>query len=271
MFLKIDHKTKYKYEKPFQSLTQSIKLFPTKFKGVKILSWKVSVKNAFIGEKVIESNGDQTIVAHTSKNNKSSEIIVKGEVQTPDNNGIISGHKEKINPLVYLRETDLTKSDSGIKKFVSKLLAKNKKKNKLSFAHSLNSAIFDYIEYSSGASEISTPAINIFNSRKGVCQDFAHLMISASIYAGIPARYVVGYLLPTDIDTQATHAWVELFFKDIGWIAFDPSNNSCTNERYLRLCSGPDSISAAPIKGVAIGSSDEKLDVKVSVQQIPQQ
>ena len=96
-------------------------------------------------------------------------------------------------------------------------------------------------------------------------------MISASIYAGIPARYVVGYLLPTDIDTQATHAWVELFFKDIGWIAFDPSNNSCTNDRYLRLCSGPDSISAAPIKGVAIGSSDEKLDVKVSVQQIPQQ
>ncbi|MDA9754202.1 transglutaminase family protein [bacterium] len=271
MFLRINHKTKYRYEKPFQSLTQSIKLFPTKLKGVKILSWKVSVKNAYIGEKVIESNGDQTIVAHTSKNNKSSEIIVTGQVQTSDNNGIILGHKEKINPLVYLRETDLTKSDSGIKKFVSKLLTKNKKKNKLSFAHSLNSAIFDHIEYSSGTSEISTPATNIFNSRKGVCQDFAHLMISSSIYAGIPARYVVGYLLPTDIDTQATHAWVELFFNDIGWIAFDPSNNSCTNDRYLRLCSGPDSISAAPIKGVAIGSSDEKLDVKVSVQQIPQQ
>ena len=129
MFLRINHKTKYRYEKPFQSLTQSIKLFPTKLKGVKILSWKVSVKNAFIGEKVIESNGDQTIVAHTSKNNKSSEIIVNGQVQTSDNNGIILGHKEKINPLVYLRETDLTKSDSGIKKFVSKLLTKNKKKN----------------------------------------------------------------------------------------------------------------------------------------------
>ena len=89
MFLRINHKTKYRYEKPFQSLTQSIKLFPTKLKGVKILSWKVSVKNAYIGEKVIESNGDQTIVAHTSKNNKSSEIIVTGQVQTSDNNGII--------------------------------------------------------------------------------------------------------------------------------------------------------------------------------------
>lgn len=271
MYLKINHITKYKYEKPFLSLTQAIKLFPTNHKDLKVIKWNVSVKNASIGEKIIESNGDQIVIAHTSKINKSSEVIVNGEVKTSNNNGIISGNKEKINPLVYLRETELTKADSGIKRFVSKLLLKNKRKNKLSFAHSLNSAIYDYIEYSSGTSDISTPAKDIYNSRKGVCQDFAHLMISSSIYAGIPARYVMGYFLPENTDTEATHAWVELYFKNVGWIAFDPSNNTSTNERYLRICSGFDSISAAPIKGVAIGSSDEELDVKVSVQQIPQQ
>ena len=88
-------------------------------------------------------------------------------------------------------------------------------------------------------------------------------MISSSVYAGIPARYVMGYFLPEDTDTEATHAWVEIYFKNVGWIAFDPSNNSSTNERYLRICSGFDSISAAPIKGVAIGSSDEELDVNI--------
>ena len=164
----------------------------------------------------------------------------------------------------------MTKSDSGIKRFVSKLLVKNKKKNKLSFAHSLNSAIYEYIKYSTGASEISTPAIDIFNSKKGVCQDFAHLMISSSIYAGIPARYVVGYLLPSDKNIQSTHAWVELFFDDIGWIALDPSNNSCTNERYLRICSALIQFQPRQSRGCN-WSSDEELDVKVSVQQIPQQ
>ena len=103
MYLKINHITKYKYEKPFLSLTQAIKLFPTNNKDLKVIKWNVSVKNASIGEKIIESNGDQIVIAHTSKINKSSEVIVDGEVKTSNNNGIISGNKEKINPLVYLR------------------------------------------------------------------------------------------------------------------------------------------------------------------------
>ena len=79
---------------------------------------------------------------------------------------------------------------------------------------------------------------------------------------GIPARYVVGYLESSNNNDEATHAWAELYFKNVGWIAFDPTHNCCTNEKYVRICSGFDSLSAAPIRGVAIGSSEEKLNIK---------
>ena len=78
-------------------------------------------------------------------------------------------------------------------------------------------------------------------------------------------------LIISNNNDEATHAWAELYFKNVGWIAFDPTHNCCTNEKYVRICSGFDSLSAAPIRGVAIGSSEEKLNIKVSVDQVLQQ
>ena len=84
--------------------------------------------------------------------------------------------------------------------------------------------------------------------------------------AGIPARYVTGYLLTGDEgEGEAAHAWAELYVGELGWIGFDPANRCCPDERYIRLGSGRDARDAAPIRGVSRGGGSEAMDVSVVV------
>jgi len=109
------------------------------------------------------------------------------------------------------------------------------------------------------------PRIAAFASRRGVCQDHAHVFIAAARSLAIPARYVTGYLLTDGGDAVAHHAWAEALAPDIGWVGFDAANGQCPTERYVRLAIGLDAIEAAPIRGVRLGAARERLEVSVAV------
>ena len=83
----------------------------------------------------------------------------------------------------------------------------------------------------------------------------AHALIALAHAAGLPARYVTGYLLTGDDAEagEAAHAWAEIYVDGLGWIGFDPANRCCPDERYIRLGSGRDAREAAPIRGVSRG------------------
>ena len=94
-----------------------------------------------------------------------------------------------------------------------------------------------------------------------------HALIALAHCAGLPARYVTGYLLTGDdlAAGEAAHAWAEIYNDDLGWIGFDPANRCCPDERYIRLGSGRDAREAAPIRGVSRGGGGEAMDVSVVV------
>jgi transglutaminase-like putative cysteine protease len=98
-----------------------------------------------------------------------------------------------------------------------------------------------------------------------VCQDHAHVLISAARAMQIPARYVVGYLYSLEGKLAETHAWAEVHVSDIGWVGFDPANRICPTERYVRLACGLDSTDAAPIRGSVTGVSQERLSASVDI------
>ena len=101
-----------------------------------------------------------------------------------------------------------------------------------------------------------------------MCQDHAHIFISAARTLGVPARYITGYLLlEAPSASEAHHAWAEAWVEGLGWVAFDVANRICPTERYVRLAAGLDAGYAAPIIGSRRGGSSEKLDVSVEVQQ----
>ncbi|MBB5352962.1 transglutaminase-like putative cysteine protease [Haloferula luteola] len=140
----------------------------------------------------------------------------------------------------------------------------------------LNERIFTEFEFKPGFTNVATPVSEVFKTRAGVCQDFAHLMIAALRNLGIPARYVSGYLetlpppgKPKLIGADASHAWVSVFVPDHGWIEFDPTNNLRPGQRHIVVAYGSDYADVSPIRGVTMGGSDHRLRVAVDVNPEP--
>ncbi|HLA45813.1 MAG TPA: transglutaminase family protein, partial [Aggregatilineales bacterium] len=103
--------------------------------------------------------------------------------------------------------------------------------------------------------------------------DYAHIMITIVREMGIPCRYVSGYLFHRDEDDDrsaedATHAWVEAWLPELGWVGFDPTNNLICAERHIRVCIGLDYGDTAPTKGVFTGSAETELEVSVQVSRL---
>lgn len=139
----------------------------------------------------------------------------------------------------------------------------------------LNNAIHDSFSYEKGETDNSTTLSAIWKHRKGVCQDFAHVALSILRTAGLPARYVCGYIeadlppSPTTPPTRAlvgslaTHAWIEVLVPGMVWVALDPTNRQWCNERYVTVSFGRDARDATPLRGTFKGSGGQKMDVKV--------
>ena len=119
---------------------------------------------------------------------------------------------------------------------------------------------------------VGSPVDEVIAWRRGVCQDFAHLMIAALRAHGLPARYVSGYLLTDPPPGQArlqgvdaSHAWVAAWAPQAGWVEFDPTNGQLADARYITLAWGADFGDVAPLRGVIAGGGQQALTVAVSV------
>ncbi|MET0334809.1 MAG: transglutaminase family protein [Rhizobacter sp.] len=127
-------------------------------------------------------------------------------------------------------------------------------------------------EFDPGATTVSTSVDEVLYQRRGVCQDFAHLMLACLRGHGLPARYVSGYLLTDPPEGQerlmgvdASHAWVAAYSPDTGWVEFDPTNNQLADRRYITLAWGADFADVVPLRGVILGGGAQDMDVSVSV------
>ena len=140
----------------------------------------------------------------------------------------------------------------------------------LSAVKALNSTIYESFGYEAGVTRADSPIDDVLKARKGVCQDFVHVMLAILRSWGIPARYVSGYLF-TDrqhgdrSDPDATHAWVEVFLPSLRWIGFDPTNNSVATERHIACAVGRDYSDVPPSRGVYKGEAESGLAVGVRV------
>jgi transglutaminase-like putative cysteine protease len=133
-------------------------------------------------------------------------------------------------------------------------------------ARALASAIYASCTYEPGSTNISTTADAVLAGRRGVCQDFAHLLIALCRGLGLPARYVSGYLYDSGnaADTiLASHAWTEVFLDGRGWLGLDPTHNRATGALYIRVALGRDYADAAPVRGIYQGDAKETLEVRV--------
>lgn len=142
----------------------------------------------------------------------------------------------------------------------------------LDAALDLTHRIFDDFDFDDTATEISTPLEQVLKGRRGVCQDFAHLMIGCLRSLGLPIRYVSGYILthPPEgqarlIGADASHAWVSVFCPSLGWVDFDPTNRCLVQCDHITLGWGRDFSDVTPMRGIVLGGGEQVLDVRVTV------
>jgi transglutaminase-like putative cysteine protease len=126
--------------------------------------------------------------------------------------------------------------------------------------------IYTEFRYDQQATTVATSVAEVLQSKRGVCQDFAHFAIACLRSLGLAARYVSGYLRTGDlIGSQASHAWVAVYFPGLGWIDLDPTNDQLADGNHVTLAWGRDYSDVAPVKGVAIGGGQQVVNVAVTV------
>lgn len=140
----------------------------------------------------------------------------------------------------------------------------------LSTVSNISTLLFDTITYTPQSTSVDSPIDVVLTQQKGVCQDISHVMIAICRTLGIPSRYVSGYLYHRRDDhdrsqSDATHAWVEVWLPELGWVGIDPTNRIWAGERHIRIAIGRDYADVPPTRGVYRGQANEHLDVVVSV------
>lgn len=180
----------------------------------------------------------------------------------------------------YLQPTDIVVKSRESLQWARKYLRGNKPLGPA--LEALNLAVYETFAYASGSTSNSTPLSVVWQQRKGVCQDFTHVMLSVLRTAGLPARYVCGYIEAvappsaaanntlgragrTLVGAVATHAWVEVLIPGRQWVALDPTNKQWCGERHITVSYGRDFRDATPLRGTFKGTGKQNMKVKVYV------
>ena len=184
----------------------------------------------------------------------------------------------------YLQPTEIVVKTKDALQWAKRYLAGNRPLGEALAA--LNLAVYEQFAYASGSTTNSTPLSVVWQQRKGVCQDFTHIMLSVLRTAGLPSRYVCGYIEAvappsaaanntlgragrTLVGAVATHAWVEVLVPGKEWVALDPTNKQWCGERHITVSYGRDFRDATPLRGTFKGTGKQTMKVKVFVKRRP--
>ena len=269
MRIAISHKSEYTYDREGGTTVQALRLSPPGNPGQTIESWHIVAPGIDTAATYTDAFGN---IVHLIASHGAVEPLIisaEGIVHTTDTAGIVGFTGEAASAAVYLRETRVTAPSPAITKLAHAVHAQtNGVTDEMTTLHGLMAAIHAQVAYEISTTHSATSAAEAYAGKRGVCQDHAHIFISAARLLGIPSRYVTGYLLTDGADAEAAHhAWAEALVPHLGWIGFDPANNTCPTERYIRLAVGLDAAIAAPIRGVRRGPGAETLVVTVAVRQ----
>ncbi|GAA0211594.1 transglutaminase family protein [Brevundimonas nasdae] len=245
-----------------------LRLTPRSCESQQVGDWRIETDVDARLRRSEDAFGNIVHSLYTERPTDSLTIRVMGEVSTVDTGGVIRGQSERLSPLVFLRDTALTRADAAILDFAQAI----GQGDPLDRMHRLMGALHRDVAFEVGSTSATHTAAEAFAQRRGVCQDHAQIFISAAHRLGVPARYVSGHLNRSDgqHDQDAAHAWAEAWIEGLGWVGFDPANGICPTDQYVRVAVGLDALGATPIRGTSYGGGQESLTVALHVRPVQQ-
>ena len=275
---KIRHITRYSYEVPVRDSANQIILYPIKDTFQDVLQHTIQIT----GNPVVEVHKDYygNDVGTFTHSKPHQELVI-------DSNLVVATKHKPLPTVELSREEqwkfydsivyqvpyiDFLKISSGDSlSEIDQLIAlpEFQDKTPLELVNQFCSYIYKNFTYKKGITTVETTIEEIWKIKSGVCQDFAHMLLAMLRKIKIPARYVSGYICPHKNGMRgegATHAWVEAYIPDYGWVGIDPTNNVLANETHVRLAVGKNFTDCSPVKGTYRGTSNHTLEVAVSVE-----
>ncbi|MDP4098377.1 transglutaminase family protein [Paenibacillus sp. P96] len=285
MKLKISHTTKYGYEEPVADSVNEIRLSPRTNYRQACYHHTISVEpNAslftyedFFGNRIhaftvnaqhraLVITAVSTVVTHNNDGVRNQVLSPKDDWRTLADEALQNKFAEFLLPTPY------TSVGEDVRAYADEISLPGA--GVYDLVMETGGKVYRNFQYQPNATVVTTRTDEFLRLKKGVCQDFAHLMIAVCRAKGIPARYVSGYHFIGDLQTrtvdfeQASHAWVEAYIPGTGWLGFDPTNNNRVDERYVKLGHGRDYFDIVPVKGIYRGTPLQNMSVEVDVQQL---
>ena len=293
MEFEISHITDYSYQNAAAEAYLEARLTPPDLPSQTVRSRKLTVEPAVKLSGYIDYFGNAVDFFSLPYRHRSLVITSRVEIQTHDAprpaaalevsineaRQIMSSAPAEIFDYLQATETVTTYSKDALG-WGKRYLAGNRPLGEA--LEALNLAVNQQFAYASGSTDNSTPLAQVWEQKKGVCQDFTHIMLSVLRTARLPARYVCGYIEAvappsatanntigragrTLVGAIATHAWVEVMVPGMSWVALDPTNKQWCGERHITVSRGRDFRDATPVRGTFKGTGKQSMKVKVFV------
>lgn len=264
MLLSVMHKTRYTFSQSTTHGLQRLRLKPKSAHGQQVRDWSMDLVGATHEAQYDDQHNNHTVLVSIDPGAPEVVVTCSGVVETANNAGVTGPHTGLMPLWAFLRPTPLTRAGPNVRALVDDLDVD--RGNTLDTLHALSRLVAERIDYVPGSSGVKTTAEDALSAGRGVCQDHAHVFISAGRLLDVPMRYVGGYLRMDGQDEQeAGHGWAEAHVRGLGWVGFDISNAICPDERYIRVATGCDYAEAAPVTGIVMGGGETSLDVHLSV------
>jgi transglutaminase-like putative cysteine protease len=282
MRLDIRHVTEYRYDEPVRESVMELWMRPIRSQTQRVASFELDIEPP--SQVLSYSDPWGNVVHHfdVPHPHRRLNILATSRVETqPPANlpaGLGMDEWERLaSPAVrgdcwdFLHLHGLVAETPALHEFIVRhALDDLRAHDPLTAVRELSGDLYRAFDYEAGVTGADSPIDHALIEGRGVCQDFAHIMIAVCRRWGVPARYVSGYLF-TDreggdrSDPDATHAWVEVYLPTLRWIGFDPTNNVPAGERHVAVAIGRDYADVPPSRGVFKGEAESQLQVGVSV------
>ncbi|TNJ60310.1 transglutaminase family protein [Paenibacillus hemerocallicola] len=278
MIFKIEHTNTFHYEAPVDQSLNHVRLKPRTDVCQRLLTYRSEISPMSMSKEYTDLWGNHVETffipeQHRTLSVKTTSMVSVqrspyiGRVEySPEMQDIFRSSLFRQHYLAFLNETPYTfMEQEQIETIIAEAGSAD---NPVRLSLKLMKHIHDTFAYDKEATSVNTKANEAYALGKGVCQDFAHVMIGVLRSQGVPARYVSGYLYIGEdsgfVGDAATHAWVEVMIPGIGWVGLDPTNNVEALGSHIRVGTGRDYADVSPLQGVYRGGR-HTLDVRVGV------
>jgi transglutaminase-like putative cysteine protease len=275
---KIQHITRYTYDRPVRDSANQIILFPIVDANQDVLKHDLTITGNPLVDTHIDYYGNEVgsftyLEPHKRLDINSEVLVVTHHKELPADTVSAANQWQNLNSLQYIVPyIDFLKHDyfEALPELMAVINAE-KQADDTPYQTALRFCDYVYcnFEYLPGVTTVESTIDEVLKLKAGVCQDFAHIVVLMLRLLNIPARYISGYICPNHNGMRgegATHAWAEVYLPNYGWLGIDPTNNCIANETHVRLAVGRSFSDCSPVKGVYKGSSGHLLEVKVSVE-----